>query len=88
MLTVHLVTSLCEICRGNIKANRSPYRYFATAVVEVIHIYIYAKKFLLNMLICLYFSICRYELHVIMDEIYMLSVYDDTTFTSVLSLDW
>ncbi|XP_010154756.1 PREDICTED: 1-aminocyclopropane-1-carboxylate synthase-like protein 1, partial [Eurypyga helias] len=28
-----------------------------------------------------------YELHVIMDEIYMLSVYDDTTFTSVLSLD-
>lgn len=40
MLTVHLVTSLCEICRGNIKANRSPYRYFATAVVEVIHIYI------------------------------------------------
>uniref|UniRef100_A0A8C0BMV2 Aminotransferase class I/classII large domain-containing protein n=1 Tax=Buteo japonicus TaxID=224669 RepID=A0A8C0BMV2_9AVES len=39
------------------------------------------------MLICLYFSIHRYELHVIMDEIYMLSVYDDTTFTSVLSLD-
>uniref|UniRef100_A0A8V0XID9 1-aminocyclopropane-1-carboxylate synthase homolog (inactive) like n=1 Tax=Gallus gallus TaxID=9031 RepID=A0A8V0XID9_CHICK len=29
----------------------------------------------------------RHELHVIMDEIYMLSVYDDTTFTSVLSLD-
>uniref|UniRef100_A0A8B9V174 Aminotransferase class I/classII large domain-containing protein n=1 Tax=Anas zonorhyncha TaxID=75864 RepID=A0A8B9V174_9AVES len=29
----------------------------------------------------------RYELHVIMDEIYMLSVYDDITFTSVLSLE-
>ncbi|XP_029866176.1 1-aminocyclopropane-1-carboxylate synthase-like protein 1 isoform X2 [Aquila chrysaetos chrysaetos] len=35
---------------------------------------------------CLEFA-HRYELHVIMDEIYMLSVYDDTTFTSVLSLD-
>uniref|UniRef100_H3ASI1 Aminotransferase class I/classII large domain-containing protein n=1 Tax=Latimeria chalumnae TaxID=7897 RepID=H3ASI1_LATCH len=29
----------------------------------------------------------RYKLHVIVDEIYMLSVYDDTTFTSVLSFD-
>ncbi|PKU40973.1 hypothetical protein llap_8726 [Limosa lapponica baueri] len=29
----------------------------------------------------------RYELHVIIDEIYMLSVYDNTTFTSVLRLD-
>ncbi|NXA31865.1 1A1L1 protein, partial [Eudromia elegans] len=29
----------------------------------------------------------RHELHVIMDEIYMLSVYGDATFTSVLSLD-
>uniref|UniRef100_A0A669QSX1 Aminotransferase class I/classII large domain-containing protein n=1 Tax=Phasianus colchicus TaxID=9054 RepID=A0A669QSX1_PHACC len=35
---------------------------------------------------CLEFA-HRHELHVIMDEIYMLSVYDDTTFTSVLSLD-
>ncbi|KAM7123893.1 LOW QUALITY PROTEIN: 1-aminocyclopropane-1-carboxylate synthase-like protein 1 [Ciconia maguari] len=35
---------------------------------------------------CLEFA-HRYELHVIMDEIYMLSVFDDTTFTSVLSLD-
>ncbi|NXT75605.1 1A1L1 protein, partial [Zapornia atra] len=35
---------------------------------------------------CLEFA-HRYDLHVIMDEIYMLSVYDDTTFTSVLSLD-
>ncbi|XP_019363960.1 PREDICTED: 1-aminocyclopropane-1-carboxylate synthase-like protein 1 [Gavialis gangeticus] len=35
---------------------------------------------------CLEFA-HRYELHVIMDEIYMLSVYDDITFTSVLSLD-
>ncbi|XP_037240957.1 1-aminocyclopropane-1-carboxylate synthase-like protein 1 isoform X1 [Falco rusticolus] len=35
---------------------------------------------------CLEFA-HRYELHVIMDEIYMLSVYDDTAFTSVLSLD-
>ncbi|NWX75009.1 1A1L1 protein, partial [Alca torda] len=35
---------------------------------------------------CLEFA-HRYELHVLMDEIYMLSVYDDTTFTSVLSLD-
>lgn len=33
------------------------------------------------------FFIHRHELHIIMDEIYMLSVYDDTTFTSVLSLD-
>lgn len=33
------------------------------------------------------FSTYRYKLHVIMDEIYMLSVYDDTTFTSILSLD-
>jgi len=46
------------------------------------------RNFFKNMLICLYFSMCRYELHVLMDEIYMLSVYDDTTFTSVLSLDW
>uniref|UniRef100_A0A8C4UZ31 Aminotransferase class I/classII large domain-containing protein n=1 Tax=Falco tinnunculus TaxID=100819 RepID=A0A8C4UZ31_FALTI len=30
----------------------------------------------------------EYELHVIMDEIYMLSVYDDTAFTSVLSLEF
>ncbi|XP_053116848.1 1-aminocyclopropane-1-carboxylate synthase-like protein 1 isoform X2 [Hemicordylus capensis] len=35
---------------------------------------------------CLEFA-HRYKLHVIMDEIYMLSVYDDTTFTSILSLD-
>ncbi|CAM5093761.1 unnamed protein product [Eretmochelys imbricata] len=35
---------------------------------------------------CLEFA-HRYQLHVIIDEIYMLSVYDDTTFTSVLSLD-
>ncbi|XP_015709027.2 1-aminocyclopropane-1-carboxylate synthase-like protein 1 [Coturnix japonica] len=35
---------------------------------------------------CLEFA-HRHELHVIMDEIYMLSVYDDITFTSVLSLD-
>ncbi|NXC50915.1 1A1L1 protein, partial [Penelope pileata] len=35
---------------------------------------------------CLEFA-HRQELHVIMDEIYMLSVYDDITFTSVLSLD-
>ncbi|KAL7976556.1 hypothetical protein Chor_008505 [Crotalus horridus] len=34
---------------------------------------------------CLEFA-HRYELHVIMDEIYMLSVYGDTTFTSILSL--
>ncbi|NWI19493.1 1A1L1 protein, partial [Crypturellus soui] len=35
---------------------------------------------------CLRFA-HRHELHVIMDEIYMLSVYGDATFTSVLSLD-
>ncbi|XP_062423593.1 1-aminocyclopropane-1-carboxylate synthase-like protein 1 [Rhea pennata] len=35
---------------------------------------------------CLEFA-HRYELHVIVDEIYMLSVYGDATFTSVLSLD-
>ncbi|XP_066484273.1 1-aminocyclopropane-1-carboxylate synthase-like protein 1 [Tiliqua scincoides] len=35
---------------------------------------------------CLEFA-HRYKLHVIMDEIYMLSVYDDTTFTSILSFD-
>ncbi|XP_054847323.1 1-aminocyclopropane-1-carboxylate synthase-like protein 1 [Eublepharis macularius] len=35
---------------------------------------------------CLEFA-HRYKLHVIMDEIYMLSVYGDTTFTSILSLD-
>ncbi|NXU55938.1 1A1L1 protein, partial [Turnix velox] len=35
---------------------------------------------------CLEFA-HRYGLHVIMDEIYMLSVYGDTTFTSILSLD-
>uniref|UniRef100_A0A8B9BVB8 Aminotransferase class I/classII large domain-containing protein n=1 Tax=Anser brachyrhynchus TaxID=132585 RepID=A0A8B9BVB8_9AVES len=35
---------------------------------------------------CLEFA-HRYELHVIMDEIYMLSVYGDVTFTSVLSLE-
>uniref|UniRef100_A0A4W3JJJ9 1-aminocyclopropane-1-carboxylate synthase-like protein 1 n=1 Tax=Callorhinchus milii TaxID=7868 RepID=A0A4W3JJJ9_CALMI len=29
----------------------------------------------------------RHKLHVIVDEIYMLSVYDDSTFTSVLSLN-
>ncbi|NWX97043.1 1A1L1 protein, partial [Nothoprocta ornata] len=34
---------------------------------------------------CLEFA-HRHELHVIMDEIYMLSVYGDATFTSVLSL--
>ncbi|XP_044280829.1 1-aminocyclopropane-1-carboxylate synthase-like protein 1 [Varanus komodoensis] len=34
---------------------------------------------------CLEFA-HRYKLHVIMDEIYMLSVYGDTTFTSILSL--
>ncbi|XP_020640776.2 1-aminocyclopropane-1-carboxylate synthase-like protein 1 isoform X1 [Pogona vitticeps] len=35
---------------------------------------------------CLEFA-HRYKLHVVMDEIYMLSVYDDTTFTSILSLE-
>ncbi|XP_060104472.1 1-aminocyclopropane-1-carboxylate synthase-like protein 1 [Heteronotia binoei] len=35
---------------------------------------------------CLEFA-HRYKLHIIMDEIYMLSVYGDTTFTSILSLD-
>ncbi|XP_015264128.1 PREDICTED: 1-aminocyclopropane-1-carboxylate synthase-like protein 1 [Gekko japonicus] len=35
---------------------------------------------------CLEFA-HRYQLHIIMDEIYMLSVYGDTTFTSILSLD-
>ncbi|KGL74276.1 1-aminocyclopropane-1-carboxylate synthase-like 1, partial [Tinamus guttatus] len=50
-------------------------------------IHIYAKIFLFNMFICLHFSVHRHELHVIMDEIYMLSVYGDATFTSVLSLD-
>uniref|UniRef100_A0A8D0BXF7 Aminotransferase class I/classII large domain-containing protein n=1 Tax=Salvator merianae TaxID=96440 RepID=A0A8D0BXF7_SALMN len=35
---------------------------------------------------CLEFA-HRHTLHVIMDEIYMLSVYDDTTFTSILSLE-
>ncbi|XP_058039369.1 1-aminocyclopropane-1-carboxylate synthase-like protein 1 [Ahaetulla prasina] len=34
---------------------------------------------------CLEFA-HRYELHIIMDEIYMLSVYGNTTFTSILSL--
>ncbi|XP_077159045.1 1-aminocyclopropane-1-carboxylate synthase-like protein 1 isoform X2 [Paroedura picta] len=35
---------------------------------------------------CLEFA-HRYKLHIIMDEIYMLSVYTDTIFTSILSLD-
>nr|XP_016849818.1 PREDICTED: 1-aminocyclopropane-1-carboxylate synthase-like protein 1 isoform X2 [Anolis carolinensis] len=35
---------------------------------------------------CLEFA-HRYELHVIMDEIYMLSIYGDSTFTSILSLE-
>ncbi|KAH0627460.1 hypothetical protein JD844_003187 [Phrynosoma platyrhinos] len=35
---------------------------------------------------CLEFA-HRYKLHVIMDEIYMLSIYDDSTFTSILSLE-
>lgn len=61
------------------------------AVVKItcicIYIYTYANKFPLHVLTCLCFSLFRYELHVIMDEIYMLSVYDDITFTSVLSLE-
>ncbi|XP_069067742.1 1-aminocyclopropane-1-carboxylate synthase-like protein 1 [Pleurodeles waltl] len=35
---------------------------------------------------CLYFG-HRHELHVIVDEIYMFSVYDDSSFTSVLSIE-
>ncbi|XP_069504543.1 1-aminocyclopropane-1-carboxylate synthase-like protein 1 isoform X2 [Ambystoma mexicanum] len=35
---------------------------------------------------CLYFG-HRHKLHVIIDEIYMFSIYDDAAFTSVLALD-
>lgn len=87
----NLLTSMCKINTVNIIANRHACGYFAMLVAKIVFIYKYicvcGNKFILSTLQCLYFFIHRHELHVIMDEIYMLSVYDDTTFTSVLSLD-